>query len=127
MENRDLLLTKLRPDIKIETERSTVLEVFQSVTLRPILKIQNHLLLALFSAHLNDNKINIGLLKDEKKEELIHTLLKKDMAIKNVLIGTIVGFFKEKESLFYFSDKRAINKRIVELLIKRISDQKNVL
>jgi hypothetical protein len=127
MENRDLLLINFRPNIKIDTKRSTVLEVFQSTTLRPILKLQNQLLIALFRSHLNENKINFGLLTNEKKEELIHTIMKKDKTIKNILIGTIIGFFIEEELLFYFSEKRAINKRIVELLIKRISDQKQVL
>lgn len=127
MENRDLLLINFRPNIKIDTKRSTVLEVFQSTTLRPILKLQNQLLIALFRSHLNENKINFGLLTNEKKEELIHTIMKKDKTIKNILLGTIIGFFIKEELLFYFSEKRAINKRIVELLIKRISDQKQVL
>ena len=77
MNTRAQKLQSIRPEINVKIDKSTDLELFQSKTLRPVLKFQNELILALFSRHLNDNKILLNTLNDEKKEEVIHAALKK--------------------------------------------------
>lgn len=127
MSTRSELLISIRPIIEVFTEKSTVLESFQSNTLRPILKLQNETLLSLLSAHLIENKIKLSEKSVEKKEEIIHTILKKNMAFKNLSIGLVLGHFTDTELAFYSSNKSEVNKRIVELVIKRLSDQKEKL
>lgn len=127
MPNRSNLLISIRPVIEVFTENSTIFESFQSTTLRPILKLQNQTLLSLFAVHLLENKIKLSEQSTEKQDETIHTILKKNMPFKNLSIGLVVGHFTEEELLFYNSNKSEVNKRIVELVIKRLSDQKDKL
>ena len=127
MLNRSNLLIKIRPVIEVFTENSTIFESFQSTTLRPIIKLQNEILINLFCFYLIENKIKLALQSDEKQGETIHAILKKNMPFKNLSIGLVVGHFTEQELLFYNSNKSEVNKRIVELVIKRLSDQKEKL
>lgn len=127
MSKHSELLISIRPIVEVFTEKSTVLESFQSNTLRPILKLQNETLLSLFSAHLTENKIKLSQQSIEKQEETIHTILKKNMAFKNLSIGLVLGHFTDTELAFYNSNKSEVSKRIVELIIKRLSDQKEKL
>jgi hypothetical protein len=127
MPNRSNLLISIRPVIEVFTENSTIFESFQSSTLRPILKLQNQTLLSLFAVHLLENKIKLSEQSTEKQDETIHTILKKNMPFKNLSIGLVVGHFTEEELQFYNSNKSEITKRIVELVIKRLSDQKEKL
>jgi len=127
MLNRTKLLDSIRPTITTVIESSTVFEIFQSKTLRPILKFQNECLLLLFKHYLVECKIKTDSLTDEKKKFLIHTVLKKDLKLKTLLIGLIVGHFTIAELSFYCANRIETNKRIIELLIKRISDQKEQL
>ena len=127
MLNRSNLLIKIRPVIEVFTENSTIFESFQSTTLRPILKLQNEILINLFCFYLIENKIKLALQSDEKQGETINAILKKNMPFKNLSIGLVVGHFTEQELLFYNSNKSEVNKRIVELVIKRLSDQKEKL
>ena len=124
MDNRTKLLESIRPKLDVQTQKSSVFELFQTSTLRPILKFQNEFILVVFANYLSENKVQFEESKEEKKEELIHNILKKNLAIKNTLLGGIIAYFTNEEYLFYFQNKSKINKRIVELLIKRIIDQK---
>ena len=94
---------------------------------KSLTKFQNELLLAVFSKHLEENKIQFKTLRDDKQEEIIHTDLKKDLSLKNELRGLIAGHFTLDEFSFYVRNKTQINKRILELIIKRITDQKEKL
>ena len=44
MNNRSTLLKSIRPKIEVDNTKSTELEIFQSVSLRPILKLQNEII-----------------------------------------------------------------------------------
>ncbi len=127
MDNRTKQLEIIRPVITIENKKASALELFQNKTLRPILKFQNDLIIAVFTHYLAEHKIKMRLLTDEKKEAFIHSVLKKNLQVKNLLIGLIVGHFTVEELLFYFNAKNELNKRMVELLIKRLFDQKEKL
>ena len=127
MTNRSELLISMRPVIDVFTQNSTIFKSFQSNTLRPILKLQNETLINLFRFYLIENKIQFTTQSTEKQDETIHTALKKNMQFKHLTIGIIVGHFTEDELLFYNANKSEVNKRIVELIIKRLSDQKEKL
>ncbi len=70
--NRTEELLKLRPKIKsIQQDLNTSdLEQFQNDKLRPILKLQHEILLALFQSNLSRNKVLFAELKVEEKRSV---------------------------------------------------------
>ena len=119
--NRDALLIALRPEIVVDEERFPLPEEnFQQVTLRPILKFQNALILDYFRA-----KTSIHTRPADLQERLnfVEQILRKDLILRNQLIGLIVGLFTVDEFAFYLQHASSLNKRIAQLLIKRIQDQ----
>ncbi len=127
MENRTNQLKSIRPEISIAIGNVSANELFQMQTLRPILKFQNELILAAFKNYLGDVRISFHEMTDEKKDDCIHQTIKKNLALKCVMLGFIIGHFTSDELVFYSQQKSEFNKRMVELLIKRISDQKEKL
>ena len=123
MENRTAALNSIRPTIAISTENSTPIEVFQSSSLRPILKFQNELLLTILNNYILDNKIQFAELKEEKKKEFIFNHFKNNQASKLFYLGIIIGMFTKEEYTFYTTNKQEINKRITSMLIERLSSQ----
>ncbi|MES2780847.1 MAG: glyoxalase [Bacteroidota bacterium] len=119
--DRNALLISLRPNISVDAERlSLPEEQFQQTTLRPILKLQNSLILAYFN-----NKTVLSNPPVETKARLlfIENTIRKDAVLRNQLIGLVAGLFTEGEFAFYLQHASSLNKRIAQLLIKRIQDQ----
>lgn len=119
--HRDAQLISLRPHIAVDAERISLPEEhFQQTTLRPILKLQNTLLLAYFNHKTAASKI-----PGEEKERLlfVENTIRKDAVLRNQLIGLVFGLFTEEEFAFYLQHASSLNKRIAQLIIKRIQDQ----
>jgi hypothetical protein len=117
----------LRPIIKTkEFEKSTDEEKFQTLTLRPILKLQNDLLLGLFKNHITESKIIYYSLSPENKVLFIENSLQKNIVLKNKLIGVTLMLTIE-ELAVYSADANLYNKRIMSLLIERIRSQISLL
>ena len=112
-DKRDEQLKALRPQIMLDTERATLMEKYQGETLRPLLKFQNDFILRSFCNYLTEKKIPWEEMKAETKMETIHTILKKDQSYKQLVIGSIAGFFTLGEMDFYFSNKSEVNNRIL--------------
>jgi hypothetical protein len=118
----------LRPIIKTkEFEKSTDEEKFQTLTLRPILKLQNDLLLGLFKNHISESKIMYYSLSPENKVLFIENSLQKNIVLKNKLIGVTLGMLTIEELAVYSADTNLYNKRIMSLLIERIRSQISLL
>jgi hypothetical protein len=111
------------PKIDVEVTNSLPTEMFQSKTLRPILKFQNELILQLFYSFLQEFKIDFDSFSNNKKTLKINELLKENQQVKQFYLGTIVALFTNEEFEFYASNKKEINKRIISLLIERIGSQ----
>lgn len=123
MEERDLKITSILPTIESDKMITLEIEKFQNETLRPILKFQNELIIKLFEKTLFDQKIDFKVLNQTKKQLFIDTILKENHQIKHFYLGIVVAFFTNNEIIFYFENKREINKRIILLLIERIRSQ----
>ncbi|WP_296705519.1 hypothetical protein [Algoriphagus sp.] len=118
----------LRPIIKTkEFEKSTDEEKFQTLTLRPILKLQNDLLLGLFKNYITESKIMYYSLSPENKVLFIENSLQKNIVLKNKLIGVTLGMLTIEELAVYSADTNLYNKRIMSLLIERIRSQISLL
>jgi len=120
--NRTEELLKLRPKIKtIKQDLNTSeIEQFQNDTIRPILKFQHDILLAIFHSSLAKNKTQFNDLKLEEKEAKLDQLFQKNLSFKNQSIGAVIGMFTKEEHTIYSSDTSSYNRRIVTMLKQRI-------
>lgn len=98
------------------------LEKFQNEILRPILKIQNKLLLSFFLDYTKSKNKEFDDLSDEKKETWIDSIFSKDLAFKNTLTGLILGVLENQEFSVYLEHKTELNKRILQMAKQRIKD-----
>lgn len=98
-------------------------EKFQNETLRPILKFQNDLLVAVYRQYIEARKSVLFSLPEPKRPAYIADSLQKDQALRNVMLGMIMGLFTEDEYRQYAAHKRELSKRIISMLITRLQDQ----
>ena len=128
MKTKDEAILELRESaIGIINEDSSAEERFQNQTLRPILKLQNELLLEVF---INYAKIQKGVffeLSLSKKQLYIENALQKDVKFSNSLKGMIIGLFTIAEYKEYSLNTSNINKRIGNLLMERFKSQMQLL
>lgn len=114
---------KVRPVLKnLINSNTSLIEKFQNEVLRPIIKMQNNLLITFFKNYIKNRKIEFNKLGVEYQENKINSILTKDINFKNILIGSIVGHFKENEIEIYFKSKTEINKRITQIIKQRLQD-----
>jgi hypothetical protein len=111
---------------KIDTH-SSVEEEFQNKTLRPILKLQNELILQLFIIYLSQNKIHFYDLSLDMKMNTIEKAIAKDSQLQNTYKGLIIALFTIEEYHLYSTISSGLNKRIRSMLIERIQSQLQLL
>ena len=129
METRDSELLRLRPEIlsaKITPHMSTD-ECFQNTTLRPVAKLQNDLLLAVFRNYVVKHKNVFYDLSIEKKLDYIENAIHKDMKFRNSLKGIIIGQFTLNEFELYIQNSSALNKRMMDIVKERLKSNIQLL
>lgn len=129
MENRDEALLKLRPQIpsaKVLPGMSSD-ERFQNETLRPIIKMQNDLLLAVFRNYASKHKNVFYDLSVEKRIDYIENAIHKDQKFRNSLKGIIIGQFTLKEYANYIQNSSALNKRMMNIVKERLKSNLQLL
>jgi len=125
---RDPGLLNLRGDALGSVHpQSTEEEIFQNKTLRPVLKLQNDLLVEVFLNYANKQKQQFYTLTLDKKLQYIDTAIHKDIKFRNVLKGIVVGFFTLDEFRIYTTNSSSINKRMMNMIIERLKDQVQLL
>lgn len=125
MNERSHSLVKIRPELasaKI-TDSMSDDERFQNKTLRPIIKLQNILLLHVFQNYIVKRKNSFYELSLEKRMTYVTHAFQKDLKLRNSVKGMILGHFTIEEYDSYIKNSSAINKRIMNMVIKRIQDQ----
>ena len=114
---------KIRPVLKnLINSNTSNIERFQNEVIRPIIKMQNNLLVVFFEDYLKNRKIEFYILKYEDQENKINTILTKDINFKNILLGSIVGHFDENEIKVYLKSTSELNKRIIQIIKQRLLD-----
>jgi len=98
-------------------------EYFQNNTLRPILKLQNDLLIEVFKNYAVKQKNTFFELTPDKKEKYIENAIQKDLKFRNSLKGMIIGLFSVEEYNDYIQNSSNLNKRMMNLLIERLKSQ----
>jgi predicted histidine transporter YuiF (NhaC family) len=114
---------KIRPVLKnLINSNTSDLERFQNEVIRPIIKMQNNLLVAFFNNYIRNRKIEFNKLEAEFQKNKINTILTKDINFKNILIGSIIGHLNENEIKIYLKSKSELNKRIIQMVMQRLQD-----
>ena len=102
-------------------------EYFQNNTLRPILKLQNDLLIEVFKNYAVKQKNTFFDLSPDKKEKYIENVIQKDIKFRNSLKGIIIALFSVEEYLDYIKNSSNLNKRMMTMLIERLKSQIQIL
>jgi hypothetical protein len=102
-------------------------EYFQNNTLRPILKLQNDLLIEVFKNYAVKQKNTFFELSPDKKEKYIENVIQKDIKFRNSLKGMIIALFSVEEYLDYIKNSSNLNKRMMTMLIERLKSQVQLL
>lgn len=124
MNPRNQLLMQLRGDaLGIIYKLSSAEERFQNETLRPILKLQNDLLIQIFINYCIKQKSTFFKLNVNKKLEYIEQNIQRDMKFRDFLKGIIIAFFTLEEFENYSKNASNLNKRIITMLIERLQSQ----
>ena len=128
MGNRDATIFDLRGgSLGVVTPQSSEEEAFQNITLRPILKLQNELLIRVFINYAQMQKSLFFSLSNEKKSNYIENVIQKDIKFRNSLKGMVIGFFTVHEYQDYIKNSSNLNKRMMNLLVERLKSQLHLL
>jgi hypothetical protein len=98
-------------------------ERFQNETIRPILKLQNPLFILVFKNYIEKRKRVFYDLSLDKKMIYIESSIVKDQNFHNSLKGIIIGHFTVAEYRQYILHFSSLNKRMMNMLIKRLQNQ----
>lgn len=125
MNDRPNDLKRIRPQIKKLKvfDQMSDEERFQNETLRPILKLQNPLLIAVFNNYIKKHKGVFYDLSLEKRIAYIENALFKDQKFRNALKGMVIGHFTVEEYLRYSQRSSTLNKRMMLMVMTRLQDQ----
>lgn len=98
-------------------------ERFQNEVLRPILKSQNELLIAMFRHQISKRKTNFDNFSPEDQFIYIEQTIRKDLNFRSLLLGTIVGRLTPEHYETYSPQEEELNRRTINMLIQRLQSQ----
>ena len=97
-------------------------ENFQNLTLRPILKLQHDIILRLFINSIKKQKLQEAIENKEVFFQFIETSIVKNIPLRNLLIGLVLGQFTISEFDEYKKNGSEYNKRIINMIKQRLYD-----
>ena len=129
MDSRSNHLKGIRPEVRQSLFHDDMSsdERFQNQTLRPIIKLQNPLLLEVFKNYIRKHKGAFYELSMEKRLEYIENSIQKDIKFRNSLKGMVIGQFTTEEYKCYIQNSSSLNKRMMNTVIERLKDQVQLL
>ncbi|MFD2914052.1 glyoxalase [Psychroserpens luteus] len=122
MNDRSTNLKSIRPIIASAqvNDNMSADECFQNATLRPIIKMQNHLLIVVFRNYISKRKNVFYDLSLQKQLAYIDNSINKDMKFRNSVKGMIIGQFTVEEYGVYIENSSALNKRMMNIVKERL-------
>ena len=122
---RDTALLALRPTIAtaLPPEPEATVGDFQHRTLRPVLKLQNEVLLRTVTRFLRDHHVPFATALPELQGRYLTELLGRNVKLRYTIVGLITAFFTEVEAGFYDQHHAELNRRLLELALRRVLDQ----
>ncbi len=97
-------------------------ELFQNKTLRPIIKMQHDLFIAVFKNYIKKRKSVFYDLTLAKQLSYVENAIHKDMKFRNSIKGMIIGQFTIEEYELYIQNSSALNKRMMNIVKERLLD-----
>ena len=126
--NKHFLKIKKRPILSDLVKGGTLdIEKFQNQVIRPIIKMQHSLLIALFQDYIKQRNIDFIDLKKEKQLNRISTILKKDTNFKSIISGIVIGHFSLNELNFFVQNSSELKKRVTQIVKHRLEDNLQVI
>ena len=123
MNDRPNDIIKIRPVLNLKkSSQITDEESFQNDTLRPIIKLQSPILIETYRNYIIKHKNVFYELSNEKKLDYIENSINKNQKFRNLLKGMIVGLFTIKEYDAYRKNSSSLNKRMMNIVLKRLQD-----
>lgn len=119
--DRKNTLILLRPEIPsaASDEKTSTEESFQNNILRPIIKFQHNLVVAIIKQAIQKHNKDFFNLSKEKQQLKIESIFATDNQLKNDLKGVIIGLLTTEEYKSYYLIKNQINKRIIQMIKER--------
>jgi len=122
MSDPRLFIRNIRPQLDLApVGEDQHLLAFQNDTLRPILKMQHHLILALAQGTKGFDQLQHHYKTEEEYINLIIHFISRQAELRHQLIGIIIGQFTMTEWEYYSVHKAEIKKRIVHMAAQRIA------
>ena len=119
----DAALLALRPLIaEAGTAPAATVGHFLHATLRPVLKLQNDLLLLLVADFVRDHHLRLAPDHTEQQRQLAE-LLRRNTKLRYTIVGLTTGQFTTAEYAFYRAHRAELNRRLLELAQRRVLDQ----
>ena len=125
MTSRDRQLLALRPEIATADPdaASSDAEAFLHRTLRPVLKLQNDVLLALVAADVRKRVTGFARFAPDDQRERLDQMLRQDSRLKDRLLGVVLGALTAGELAFTLENESEVRRRIMALLAERVRSQ----
>ena len=132
LSDRDAVLLPLRPTLPAEARYAEAapgvplpddLEAFQTRPLRPLLKLQNPLLLALVADHLGRTTPGFPDFAPADQEERLVKMLRQDARFKRTLYGFVAGLCTEQEFAFFLHHRAEVRRRMLARVTERLRSQ----
>ena len=122
---REPTIIQLRPNIETiaESAESSVLEFFQNKTIRPILKLQNQVLIEAFKGLNRQKAATYSRMADIQKRVWLRNMLSKDAIARNVILGIVLGMMTSDELGFFFDHEKECRQRIMDMVAERLASQ----
>ncbi len=111
--------TKSRPTLFLNKADSPE-ENFQNDTIRPILKMQNDIIIILAQEFLKHRNVTWEKIREKDPFQWLNLNIKRDIPFKHLMIGMVIGQFNEDELKEYLSFQKEMNKRIINMMTERI-------
>lgn len=117
----DAALLALRPTINAAaTDAEGTVGYFLHATLRPVLKLQNDLLLAVVADFVHDHHIT---LRPTDQHHQLTELLTRNTKLRYTIVGLATGAFTAAEYAVYRPQRAELNRRLLEMALHRVLDQ----
>jgi len=127
MNDRPNDIIKIRPVLNLKkSSQITDEESFQNDTLRPIIKLQSPVLIESYRNYIIKHKNVFYELSNEKKLDYIENSINKNQKFRNLLKGMIIGLFTIEEYHVYKKNSSSLNKRMMNIILKRLQDNLQV-
>jgi hypothetical protein len=117
---REEQIVAIRPILSIETAESSAIEQFQNVTLRPVLKLQHDLFVAIFRNYIEKRKNTFVTLSKGQRLAYISASIKDDLKFKNRLLGVFIGHLTLSEFAFFSDNEAELTRRFSDMVVKRL-------